>query len=54
MKGNTNYVEPAVADLGSLVELTMATGVAGVEDGTGKTIQADVPGVGSVSVGVLP
>lgn len=48
------YEKPEVVDFGSLVELTAASGVVGSEDGVGKTVQAGVGGLGSVSLGLLP
>jgi hypothetical protein len=48
------YEKPQISDYGDLLELTAASGVAGTEDGVGKTVQAGVGGVVEVSVGVLP
>ena len=48
------YEKPAVTDFGSLVELTAAAGSVGSEDGVGKTVQAGIGGLGSVSLGLLP
>ena len=48
-----DYTTPKVVDYGDLVDMTLATGVAGSEDGVGKTIQAEVGPV-DVSVGVFP
>ena len=48
------YEKPEVIDFGDLVELTAAAGSVGTEDGAGKTVQAGIGGVGSVSLGLLP
>lgn len=48
-----DYSKPAVADLGTLLNLTQG-GVLGLqEDGTGKTTYVDTP-VGDVSVVFVP
>ncbi len=49
-----DYEKPEVVDYGDLLELTAASGVAGVEDGMGKRISAGVGGVVEASVGILP
>lgn len=48
------YTAPVVEDLGDLCELTQSTGTIGSEDGVGKTVQVDAPGVAELSVGVFP
>ena len=48
------YTKPTIEDLGDLAELTLATGSLGAEDGIGKTITAEVPGVVRLSLGLLP
>ncbi len=47
------YKAPKVVDYGDLVNMTLASGVAGTEDGAGKTIQGSVGPV-DLSVGVFP
>lgn len=37
----SEYQKPAVADYGSLVELTAANGLSEAEDGVGKVIHSD-------------
>lgn len=54
VQGNTSYDSPTIKDLGTLEQLTQASGQIGSEDGVGKTVQGNVIGVGDVSVGVLP
>jgi hypothetical protein len=49
-----DYEKPEVIDYGDLLELTAASGIAGVEDGAGKRVRAGVDGVAEVSVGILP
>lgn len=49
-----NYEKPTVVDFGDLVDMTLATGQVGSEDGAGKTVQAGVGGVVEVSIGILP
>lgn len=48
------YTKPSVVDYGDLVSLTASQGMAGAEDGMGKTVQVGVGGTGGVSVGVGP
>lgn len=48
------YEKPVIVDYGDLVDITLATGQVGSEDGTGKTIQAGAGGIVEVSIGVLP
>ena len=48
-----DYTTPTVVDYGDLVDMTLASGVVGDEDGTGKTVQGTVGPV-DISVGVLP
>ena len=50
----SRYVKFTIVDYGDLVALTASTGLAGSEDGIGKTIVGGVGGVGGVSVGVGP
>lgn len=49
-----DYQKPEVVDFGDLLALTAASGSIGSEDGIGKTVQAGVGDVVTVSVGVLP
>lgn len=49
-----DYRTPTVVDYGDLTDLTLASGIAGTEDGAGKTVQGGAPGIGEVSIGVLP
>lgn len=48
------YLSPVVLDYGDLVVVTQSSGIAGTEDGVGKTVVVGAPGVGDLSVGVLP
>jgi hypothetical protein len=48
------YEPPRLTDYGDLIELTLASGTIGSEDGIGKTVQAGIGGVGGVSIGVFP
>jgi hypothetical protein len=54
MEHTLRYDSPEISDLGTLLELTLASGVLGSEDGTGKTVQGGVDDVVEVSIGVLP
>jgi hypothetical protein len=47
------YVKPEVVDYGDLFELTAGACSVGSEDGTGKTIQIGIGGIGDISVGII-
>lgn len=49
-----DYEKPQLNDLGTLVDMTEATGTIGFEDGSGKNITAHVGGLAGVSVTLLP